>query len=155
MRRAWHQNFKRTSVAERTSTDGGVFDSKQEMKRWETLKLMLVAGQIQNLRRQVSFDLIIPTTGRAVLTPTGQVASYTADFVYTQIKYNQLEEIIEDSKGYMGPIETFRIAVFEALHNKKVFISGSGGKPKAKPKTRNYKASKVSDPWIKSIMGSV
>jgi heat shock protein HspQ len=69
--------------AKRTFHDGIWFDSKREAMRYAELKLLEKAGKIQNLRRQVSYHLVIETT-------------YVADFVY--IENNQL--VVEDSKGH-------------------------------------------------------
>jgi hypothetical protein len=72
----------------RVSTPEGVFDSQKEYRRWCELKLLEKAGQIQELRRQVSFELI-PKIGRM------RAIRYVADFVYTK----NGGQVVEDSKG--------------------------------------------------------
>jgi len=105
MKKSWHQQTKRAPKEARTSRDGILFASKGELQYWEKLKLWQLAGDIRNLRRQVSFPLVCGEI--KVLTDTGQIAKYTADLDY---------------KGYAGKMEMFRIRVFEALYNKKVTI---------------------------------
>ncbi len=132
MKKSWHQQTKRAPKEARTSRDGILFASKGELQYWEKLKLWQLAGDIRNLRRQVSFPLVCGEI--KVLTDTGQIAKYTADFVYDRRCTNIIcgggfvrpalgwEEVIADYKGYAGKMEMFRIRVFEALYNKKVTI---------------------------------
>lgn len=129
MKKAWHQQTKRAPKEARTSRDGILFASKGELQYWEKLKLWQLAGEIRNLKRQVSFPLV---SGEIkVLTETGKVAIYTADFVFERKiasaphhrgEMQIWQEIIADYKGYAGKMEMFRIRVFEALYNKKVTI---------------------------------
>ncbi len=66
--------------------DGIKFQSKREAARWGVLKLMEQAGEIQNLRRQVRFPIVI----------NGQkICVYVADFQYE----HGSETIVEDAKG--------------------------------------------------------
>ncbi len=147
MKKSWHQQTKRAPKEARTSRDGILFASKGELQYWEKLKLWHLAGEIRNLRRQVSFPLVCGEI--KVLTDTGQIAKYTADFVYERRIYRPIEgklksenalgyidklinppivrtdewvEVIADYKGFAGKMEMFRIRVFEALYNKKVTI---------------------------------
>lgn len=62
---------------------GNVFDSKKELKRAKELRLLLKAGEIGFLARQVEFDL--------------GVGKYIADFVYTD-KATGLT-VVEDVKS--------------------------------------------------------
>ena len=130
MKKSWHQNFKRASKESRTSIDGIVFDSAGELKYAQKLKLWQLAGEVRNIRRQVKFPL--ERGDIRVLTDTGRVACYTADFVYERKILcradtptgigAEWQEIIADYKGYEGKFEMFRIKVFEALYNKKVTV---------------------------------
>lgn len=124
----------------RTDSDGTVFDSKGELARWKKLQLWQMAGEIRNLRRQVKFDLILPD-GTPILTKTGKTMSYTADFVYERLSelrdpcagddgLPRWQEVIEDYKGFIGRVEELRIAVFEAIYNKKVTLTGPRKKAK-------------------------
>lgn len=70
----------------RTLADGFLFDSKRESKRWLDLCILLRAGQIKNLKRQVIFPLIV----------NGELlCKYKADFVYE----DHGKRIVEDVKG--------------------------------------------------------
>ena len=72
----------------------GGYDSRKEHRRALELRFLEKAGQISNLREQVSF-LLIPSQrrdGRVVEKP----CTYVADFVYD----NALgETVVEDTKG--------------------------------------------------------
>lgn len=70
-------------------TPDGVFDSGRELIRWQELKLREKAGEISNLRRQVSFELI-PKIGK------NRPTNYVADFVWTEGG----KEVVGDAKGY-------------------------------------------------------
>lgn len=125
MKRAWHQNVRRAPASERTSADGIVFDSKAELRRWEELRLLQVAGEIRDLRRQCEFPLAF--NGRAVLMrspkyPKGRACSYTADFAYT-ITSNG-EPVWEEAKGFDTPESRLRRAVVEALYGIEIIVTG-------------------------------
>ena len=75
----------------------GGFDSRKEEARYAELALMQRAGLIQDLQRQVKFELI-PSQykdGKCVY----RSCSYVADFVYRQ----KGELVVEDSKGFKTP----------------------------------------------------
>ena len=84
--------------------DGEVFDSKKEYRRYLVLKQLEKEGRIENLRRQVTFE-IIPvlrepnTIGKRGGVHPGKVierkAVYVADFVYKE----NGENVVEDCKG--------------------------------------------------------
>jgi len=74
-----------------TKTNG--FDSKAEAKRGFELELLERAGKIENLRRQVSFELIPKQDGERAVT-------YKADFTYWQ----DGKLICEDVKGVRTPV---------------------------------------------------
>jgi hypothetical protein len=134
MAKSWHKNFKRSKKIERTDVDGTVFDSKGELRRWKKLQQWQLAGEIRHLRRQVSYELVVLGC-RPILTPTGKTALYVADFVYerrvflSEISHGYpggkwvWQEVIEDFKGYQSRENAFKIAVFEALHGRKVTLS--------------------------------
>jgi hypothetical protein len=77
----------------KTEINGMVFDSKHEAERWIELKHMERAGLIDDLQRQVKFELI-PNIyeGKKVVQRS---ASYIADFVYMRCG----ERIVEDAKS--------------------------------------------------------
>ena len=84
------------------------FDSKREARRWFELRALEQAGEIHNLRRQVSFELIPAqreqdTVGKRGGTIRGKTlekaVSYRADFAYQDKDGNA---VVEDAKGYKG-----------------------------------------------------
>lgn len=76
------------------SVNGFVFDSKREAKRFNELLLLLKAGEISNLQRQVKFELIPSQkiNGKVIERPV----HYIADFVYQE----GVKTIVEDTKGF-------------------------------------------------------
>ena len=72
-------------------------DSKKEARRAQELWLLQRAGQISNLRQQVTFELIPAQyiNGKCV----ERACRYVADFVYTQ----DGKTVVEDVKGYKTP----------------------------------------------------
>lgn len=86
--------------------DGITFDSKKEARRYLDLHLLLEAGEISDLQRQVKYVLIPPQREPDIIGPRGGVkpgklieteCSYIADFVY---KDKDGKTIIEDTKGF-------------------------------------------------------
>lgn len=73
--------------------NGIQFDSKREARRYLELDAMAKAGQIQNLRRQVKYELLPYQRADGKLLERG--VSYKADFVYEQ----NGETVVEDAKG--------------------------------------------------------
>lgn len=85
--------------------NGETFDSMKELRRWRDLKLLEKAGEITELRRQVSFELLPNQREPDKIGPRGGIkkgriierkAVYVADFVY---KDRAGREVIEDCKG--------------------------------------------------------
>lgn len=91
------------------TSDGIVFDSHKEARRWEQLLLLQRAGEITDLRRQVTYELIpaqyenierYSKTGRRLQDKVKLVerkVEYVADFVYNDAKTGEL--IVEDVKS--------------------------------------------------------
>ena len=75
----------------RTFCDGMYFDSQREADRWIQLRLMQKAGEISDLMRQKSFELV-PKNDRF------RAVSYVADFVYTDCRTGAM--VVEDTKGF-------------------------------------------------------
>ena len=97
---AWSKYHSQKVVA-----DGEVFDSRKECRRWQELKLLEKAGEITDLRRQVSFEIIPdqrepdrigPRGGRKKGRIIERKAVYIADFVYND---RSGQEVVEDCKG--------------------------------------------------------
>jgi hypothetical protein len=93
------------------TVDGIEFDSKKEARRYCELKLLLQAGQIEQLELQKEFELIpaqyetFPRYGKkGQRLKDGQrciekACVYKADFAYIQ----DGQQIVEDVKGYRDP----------------------------------------------------
>lgn len=77
----------------KVTVDGVTFDSRKEARRYSELLLLERAGAIQNLQRQVKYELIPSQRidGKVVERP----CSYKADFVYEK----NGEKVVEDVKG--------------------------------------------------------
>lgn len=98
--RKYHNSKVKTS-------EGLVFDSRKEYKRYCELQVMEAAGIITDLQRQVKYMLIPAqrepdTIGKRGGIHKGKVIeneiAYIADFVYQ----SKGEIIVEDVKGYKG-----------------------------------------------------
>ena len=94
----------------KAKANGRVFDSRTERGRYYTLQTLEKAGEISDLRLQVSFEIIpaiYETVEVQLKTKTKQVqklvqraAHYVADFVYKDKDGNM---VVEDSKGFRTP----------------------------------------------------
>lgn len=95
--------------SKRTFAHGFWFDSIKEAERWGNLLLLQKAGQISDLKRQVKIDLI----GRdgPILTKTGRVMFYKADFTYNE----NGNKVVEDAKGYAADIYLIKKAILAAM----------------------------------------
>ena len=82
------------------TVDGIEHDSKKEAARWQELNLMLRARIIEDLQRQVRFELIPKQDGERACT-------YIADFVYIDRKTGQ--KVVEDVKSPATRTEAYRI----------------------------------------------
>lgn len=74
----------------KVTVDGLTFDSLKEASRYEELKLLVRAGEIKDLKRQVPIE-IVPKTDKF------RAVRYIADFTYTLTKNGQ--PVWEDVKG--------------------------------------------------------
>lgn len=121
--------YLRSPPEERTSSDGVVFDSKAELRRWEELRLLQRAGKISGLRRQLVF--LIEIDGRPVKIrsrgfPNGRPCKYTADFAYTDIAAGK--RVWEEHKGVDSAESRLRRAIVEALYNVEIVVTGAAAK---------------------------
>lgn len=78
----------------KTQRDGVTFDSKKEARRWSELLLLEKAGAIQNLQRQVRYELL--PSQRIDGKVVERAVHYVADFVYEQ----DGAIVVEDTKGF-------------------------------------------------------
>lgn len=95
-------------------TAEGRFDSEKEYSRWVDLKWMQRAGQINDLQRQVTFELLPSQKidGKVVERPV----KYIADFVYMQ----NGEKVVEDVKGLKLPEYIIKRKLMLYIHGLKV-----------------------------------
>ena len=83
------------------TVDGIVFDSQKEARRYQELRILEKAGEIQDLRRQVKFSLLPAQYSKEEMTKAGKPkciereVAYFADFVYQK----NGETVVEDTKG--------------------------------------------------------
>lgn len=102
-------NFKKRSKYgnKKVVVDGETFDSKKEKARYDVLKLAEEAGVIENLSRQVKFELIpaireeyveqLKTKTRTKTRTLQKAITYTADFEYYHVGRD--EWVVEDIKS--------------------------------------------------------
>lgn len=81
--------------ARKTMIDGHEFHSCYEGRRYSELKLLLQAGEINDLRLQVKYNLI-PSQKDARGKTLERPVDYIADFVYKDADGNT---VVEDAKG--------------------------------------------------------
>lgn len=101
--------------ASKVIVNGITFHSRAEGARYSDLVRMQAAGVISDLQLQVRFQLM--GVGPAVLRivsegyPKGRVATYVADFVYSE----EGQTIIEDVKGMATPDYKLKKAIMAAM----------------------------------------
>ena len=91
-------------------TAEGRFDSIKEWNRWRELKLLERAGQISELRRQVSFELIPKQDGE-------RACHSIADFVYLD---DQGKTVVEDCKGMRTDLYRLKKKLFQWRYDMKI-----------------------------------
>lgn len=91
--------------ARKTVIDGITFDSRREADRYLVLKSMEEEGLIENLRRQVRYELIpaFDVDGKHY-----RPVSYAADFVYVE----DGKEVVEDVKGMRTDVYRLKSKLF-------------------------------------------
>lgn len=98
--------------AKPVTVDGIRFDSQREAARWAQLQLLVRAGEIRNLKRQV----VIPLIGQhgPLKTRTGRAMKLTVDFTYEDSREGWAT-IYEDAKGVPTRDYEVRRAVTAAM----------------------------------------
>lgn len=93
--------------AKKTVVDGIVFDSSKEADRYLALKDMEEDGAIEDLRRQVRYELVpaFDVDGRHY-----RPVSYVADFVY--VDKDTGKEVVEDVKGVRTDVYRLKSKLF-------------------------------------------
>lgn len=91
--------------AKKTTVDGITFDSRREADRYLALKGMEDDGAIEDLRRQVRYELVpaFDVDGRHY-----RPVFYVADFVYVEGG----EEVVEDVKGMRTDVYKLKSKLF-------------------------------------------
>ena len=99
--------------AKKTVVDGITFDSKREADRYLVLKNMEEDGTIEDLRRQVRYELIpaFDVAGRHY-----RAVFYVPDFTYTDKETG--EEIVEDVKGMRTDVYKLKSKLFARRYGK-------------------------------------
>ena len=107
----WHGASK--YHARKTTVDGITFDSRREADRYLVLKSMEEEGAIEDLRRQVRYELIpaFDVDGRHY-----RPAFYVADFVYVEGG----EEVVEDVKGMRTDTYRLKSKLFARRYGKSI-----------------------------------
>lgn len=91
--------------AKKTVVDGMPFDSKREADRYLVLKSMEEDGAIEDLRRQVRYELVpaFDVDGKHY-----RPVFYVADFVYVE----DGKEVVEDVKGMKTDVYRLKSKLF-------------------------------------------
>lgn len=91
--------------AKKTTVDGITFDSRREADRYLVLKGMEDDGAIENLRRQVRYELVpaFDVDGRHY-----RPVYYVADFVYVE----DGKTVVEDVKGMRTDVYRLKSKLF-------------------------------------------
>lgn len=95
--------------AKKTCVDGITFDSKREADRYLVLKSMGEDGDIEDLRRQVRYELVpaFDVDGKHY-----RAVYYVADFVYREGGH----EVIEDVKGMKTDVYRLKAKLFASRY---------------------------------------
>lgn len=101
----WHGSSK--YHAKKTVVDGITFDSRKEAYRYLVLKGMEEDGSIEDLRRQVRYELVpaFDVDGKHY-----RPVCYVADFVYVDKETGK--EIVEDVKGVRTDVYKLKSKLF-------------------------------------------
>lgn len=93
--------------AKKTVVDGIIFDSRKEADRYLVLKGMEEDGLIENLRRQVRYELVpaFDVDGKHY-----RPVYYVADFVYMDKETGK--EVVEDVKGVRTDVYRLKSKLF-------------------------------------------
>lgn len=99
--------------ANRTTVDGITFDSRKEADRYLVLKGMEEDGSIEDLRRQVRYELIpaFDVDGKHY-----RPVYYVADFVYLE----DGREVVEDVKGMRTDVYKLKSKLFARRYGMRI-----------------------------------
>lgn len=109
-----------------------VFDSRKERDRYLKLSLLMKAGEISDLRRQVSYELIpaiYETVEKQMKTKTKMVqrcvqraVHYVADFVYKDKEGNEIVEDVKGSTKMLTPEFCLKMKLMRHVHGIQIKI---------------------------------
>lgn len=101
--------------ARKTCVDGIVFDSRREANRYLVLKGMEEDGTVEDLRRQVRYELVPASDvdGRHY-----RPVYYVADFVYVDKETGK--EVVEDVKGMRTDVYRLKSKLFAKRYGKAI-----------------------------------
>lgn len=97
--------------AVRTIIGGIAFASKKEAQCWQFLKARERAGEIENLERQVKYELYGSTRDAGIV---GKVCTYIADFRYFDRQRKQT--IVADAKGVKTALFNLKAKLMKICH---------------------------------------
>lgn len=99
----WHRSSK--YHAKKTVVDGITFDSRKEADRYLVLRGLEEDGSIEDLRRQVRYELVpaFDVDGKHY-----RPVFYVADFVYVE----DGKEVVEDVKGMVTDVYKLKSKLF-------------------------------------------
>lgn len=92
--------------AKKTVVDNVTFDSKAEARRYQELKLLEQAGEIQGLQLQPQFILLEPFIDSSGKRQRPII--YKADFQYKE----NGQDMVEDVKGVLTPEFKLKVKLF-------------------------------------------
>lgn len=97
--------------AKKTTVDGITFDSRREADRYLVLKSMEEDGTIEDLRRQVRYELVpaFDVDGKHY-----RPVFYVADFAYVE----DGKEVVEDVKGMATDVYRLKSKLFAQRYGK-------------------------------------
>jgi hypothetical protein len=81
-----------------TTVDGIRFDSKAEARRYQELKLLVLAGEVRDLELQPEYPLLVRSRDGGFV----RIGVYRADFRYRSGRQGLL--VVEDVKGVRTPL---------------------------------------------------
>lgn len=112
------------------TSDGTVFDSRKEARRYDQLLLLQRAGEISDLKRQVPYELVpnqyityerYSKTGKRLKDGKKLIerkVEYVADFVYTETKSGEV--VVEDTKGIRTKDYVLKRKLMRYVHGIKI-----------------------------------
>jgi hypothetical protein len=100
--------------AKRTTVDGIVFHSQKEARRYQELKLLQKAGEIQDITLQPRYELSVThwLMGGEVMEVS--IGAYVADFRYIDRRAQAV--VVEDVKGFKTPLYRWKKKHVEAQY---------------------------------------